>query len=51
MNKLSNLDKKVNLLSEKIGKLEADIAEKDKEIKGLSVKPTNVGKYCSMNRL
>jgi uncharacterized protein len=42
---ISNLNEKVKKSGEKIGKLEIDLAEKDKEIFALSTKPVSVGKY------
>jgi uncharacterized protein len=44
---LGRLEEKVSKLSEKIDKLESDKAEKDKEIKALSAKPANIGKYVT----
>lgn len=53
----NNLNEKVNTLNEKIGKLEEEIAvkdreikdKKDKEIKDISSKTINVGKYVISN--
>jgi uncharacterized protein len=42
---LSHLNEKANLLSEKIGKLEVEVATKDNEIKDLSSETIHTGKF------